>query len=204
MGENVALMEIILVISGLALAASGALIASKRLDATTLLWSLGGVVFAIVSILLAVGGTKVLELKYSSFVGSIYPASLALAVASARMRWWKYVAAAYIILLAGILAGITFNLEALKGASHGLLHGTAGLILVALPAYYYYKYKTSPWVLAASLGGLTISVGGVALALAAGGVEWATQLVSVALYPVLILSALLLAAGFYASEGFRR
>lgn len=203
-GGNMVLSELGLVVAGLALAGSGLLVVRRRIEPATVLWSLGGLVFAAVSILLAVLGTKLLEINVSSLVGSLYPAFLALGVIAAHTKWWKPLGLVYLILLAGIAIGIFTNLEVLKGASHGILHGSAGLILVLLPAYYYYRLGISRWSLAVSLGGLTISVGGIVLALASAGVPWAAEIVASALYPVLVISALLLAAGYIGSEGFKR
>ncbi len=191
----------VVLLSGVVLVASGLARAWSRRSAAAILWSAGGAVFAVVALLLLVKGVEVLEYKYAGVVGSLYPALLSLAVVAARSRWWRYLALIYAVLILGIALGYAWGLEALRGASHGILHSISGLILVAGPAYYYLRLGASRWALLVSLGGFVISVGGVSLALSQAGVEAATRLVSIALYPVLSLSALLLAAGFYASNG---
>ena len=88
--------------------------------------------------------------------------------------------------------------------AHGVLHSVSGLVIVAVPLYYYIRRASNAWSLVVSLGGITISIGGLALAAIAMGREiLPLETVVYILHPVLFLSALMLAVGFYYSKALR-
>ena len=198
----------VLVVAGAAvLAASGPYVASRRgsWGVATLLWTLGGLVFLALSLLLAVRGLEALAMPAAPIVGSLYPVFLAAAVLAAGTRYWRHYLAFAALMLALIAAGVAAGAEGLRAAAHAGLHSVSGLILAFAPIYYGLRgVAPAPWAFLAGLGGLTISAGGVALAMASAGVELAVRLVEALLYPVLALSAVLMALGFAGSGGLGR
>ena len=138
-------------------------------------------------------------------VGSLYPVFLAAAVLAAGTRYWRHYLAFAALMLALIAAGVAAGAEGLRAAAHAGLHSVSGLILAFAPIYYGLRgVAPAPWAFLAGLGGLTISAGGVALAMASAGVELAVRLVEALLYPILALSAGLMAVGFAGSGGLGR
>ncbi len=191
------------VVGAAVLALSGPVVAQRRgWNTTTVFWTLGSLVFLVLALLLAYMGLDALSLKAAPLVGSLYPVFLAASVLSAGTRYWRHYFAFAVAMLLLIAAGSVLGLGPLRGAAHGLLHGVSGVILAFGPVYYGVRgLAVNGWVYLVGLGGLTISAGGLGLALASVGVEVVAGIVLKLLYPVLALSALLMALGFVASDG---
>jgi hypothetical protein len=111
------------------------------------------------------------------------------------MRYsWKYYLAFIVLML--LLFGVTSSSIFQIG-----LHSVSGLVIVLLPIAYIAKKQANVTALLFTLGGVTISVGGMALAtISAGKPILPIELVIQLLHPLLFISAFLLALGVYLTE----
>ena len=162
--------EYVTLASAAALVASGLIVYYRYDRLAGGLWLVGSSAFLLVSLALVVMGIDALGLEVTPLLGSVYPAFIAAAVASARGYGLHYSGFA-VAMLALIALGITTGVDALKGASHGVLHSASGLVIVLAPIYYYLKGLAGRAALLVSLGGVVISIGGLALAAIAMGRE---------------------------------
>lgn len=86
----------------------------------------------------------------------------------------------------------------MKAVIHATLHSISGLIIVFLPLLYVYKKTVNYGFLTMSLGGITIGIGGLALAsIIAGKPILPMELVVQLLHPLLFISGFLLSLGIY-------
>ncbi|MEB3860438.1 MAG: hypothetical protein LRS43_04435 [Desulfurococcales archaeon] len=168
------------------------------------LWVIAGLGFLFVSAGLAISGLEALENPLTPFIGALYPGFLASGIIAANTGYWRPYVAFVIAMLALMSIGKASGVEALMGASEGILHSVSGLVIIFMPLYYVYK-KISPSIsVLVSVGGLLISIGGVALAsIAAGSPLLPPDLVISILHPVLFLSALTISLGLYTSRALK-
>ena len=115
----------------------------------------------------------------------------------------KYAKAYSWFALIGLLAitvGSIGNIEILRKISVPVFHGVAGLIITVLPFYLCFGTKTAPRGFGAvGIGGLLISVGGIALAFVVNGTQFlffSLDVILTILAPLLLLMALAFAWGF--------
>jgi len=161
-------------------------------------WLISAIAFLILSVALVTLGLDALSLPVTPYLGSIYPSFLALGIIMIRYKkgWLYYLG--FILLMLILMAIGSAAYPAIKTTSQIVLHSISGLIIVFLPLYYVVRKKTpSPFIIT-SLGGITIGIGGLALAsIIAGKPLLPIDLVVQILHPILALSALLIAIGIY-------
>jgi hypothetical protein len=122
---------------------------------------------------------------------------MALGVIAIKYKEWRYYLAFIFLMLILIAIG---NIQAsmLKTMSQVSLHTISGLIIIVLPVIYTIKKYVPAGFLILALGGITIGIGGMALAsIAAGKPILPLELVIRLLHPILYTSAFLLALGIY-------
>ena len=182
------MMEYITLLSSLVLVAVAAIRYKEKADIAYLWWLISGLAFLVISVALIALGLDALSLAITPYLGSVYPAFMALGLISLRYSWKYYLG---FILVMLILFGLTSHSFFRVG-----LHSISGIIIVLLPIVYFVRKQTNAGVLLFSLGGITISIGGMALAsLSAGKPILPLELVIQLLHPLLFLSAFLLALG---------
>jgi hypothetical protein len=157
-------------------------------------WAVSGLAFLIISIALIVLGLNALQLPVTPYLGSIYPAFMALGLVAYRSRYWKHYLAFVILMLILIPAGSAFAVNVFQVG----LHSISGLIIILLPVVYFVRKQANAGILLFTVGGFTIAVGGMALAaISAGKPILPLELVVQLLHPLLFISAFLLASGIY-------
>ena len=173
---------------------------ARRSPIPGILWVVSALGFLFVSLGLAVWGLGALEIAATPVIGALYPGFLATGILAWRFRVWRYYLAFTLAMLALMAAGIAIGYRPLAGASQGVLHSLSGLIIVLAPIYYAVRGLAPGYSILVSLGGLLISVGGLALAaIAVGSPILPLELVVFILHPILFLSALIMASGLYLS-----
>ncbi|AGK61890.1 hypothetical protein Asulf_01924 [Archaeoglobus sulfaticallidus PM70-1] len=190
--------EWVTVVSGLAFTAVAVLLYSRTKQISALLWTIAAASFLVISIALAVMGLNALQLAVTPYLGSIYPGLLAAGIIASKSKAWRYYFAFVIVALVLMAAGS----EGLVKISRVLLHSVSGLIIVFLPLVFAVKRLAPASSIFVSIGGLLISIGGLALAtLMAGKPLLPFETVVFILHPLLFLSAFVMAAGLYVSRG---
>lgn len=158
-------------------------------------WLISSIAFFVLSLALVVIGLKALELPYTVYLGSIYPSFLALGLLIHGKSKWRYYLYFIIIMFLLIVIG-QVTMRALKIVSQVTLHSVSGLIIVFLPLIYFVLKKWPVKYLLFSLGGITIGIGGLALAsISAGAPILPPELVVALLHPLLFTSVILISIG---------
>jgi len=186
------MMEFITLVSSLALVGVSLYGYRNKREIPYAFWAVSGLAFLIISVALVVLGLNALQLPVTPYLGSIYPAFMALGLIALRSDFWKYYLAFIVLML------LLFGLASSNVFQIGL-HSISGLVIVFLPIVYLVKKQTNTAILLFTLGGFTIAIGGMALAaITAGKPILPLGLVIQLLHPLLFVSAFLLALGIYA------
>jgi len=187
------MMEYITLLSSLALVSASIAGYRKKRGLAYLFWLVSGLAFLLISTALLISGLAALELPITPYLGSVYPAFMALGLIAMRYSWKYYLAfIVLMLLLFGVTSSSIFQIG---------LHSVSGLVIVLLPIAYIAKKQANVTALLFTLGGVTISVGGMALAtISAGKPILPIELVIQLLHPLLFISAFLLALGVYLTE----
>jgi len=162
---------------------------TRRGELANIFVSVGLIVYFILALLLALEGLKALESPLAAPLGALVPLLISLGVFKLVFpKWWRYYA---IYVLVGVVA-ITIARVAVP-----VVHSIAGLVIFLFPIYAVAK-KTMPMhFIGVSLGGLTIGIGGIALASAAMARPILPLELVVALLPwILLLMVIFFAYGF--------
>lgn len=162
-------------------------------------WLVSSSSFFLLAIALVLLGLDALQLPITPYLGSLYPSFLALGLIMIKSRKYSVYYLLFIFLMLILISlGIIYT-PSLKTISQISLHVLSGLVIIILPIYYSFKNLLSKYAILISLGGITIGIGGMALAtIIAGKPILPPDLVVQLLHPILSLSAILLAIGIYA------
>jgi hypothetical protein len=162
---------------------------ARRKEVVDVFVAVGLVVYLVLAVLLAVEGLKALESPLAAPLGALVPLLISLGVFKLVFpKLWRYYAVFVVI---GIVA-----IAAVR-ATVPVIHSVAGLVIFLFPIYAVAKKLASAHFIGASLGGLTIGIGGVALASAAMARPILPLELVVALLPwILLLMVIFFAYGF--------
>ncbi len=151
-------------------------------------------------VLLIFGGWGLLASPYILTVATLIPLGLSMGLMNQFMPEYKkaYAWFALVGFLAVAFTSITGN--SLKSIAVPVFHGVAGLIIVGLPLYLCLVKKTAPKGFGmVALGGILISLGGMALAFYKAGkvlLFFTESVIFAILAPLLLLMALAFTWGF--------
>ncbi len=151
-------------------------------------------------VLLIFGGWGLLASPYILTVATLIPLGLSMGLMNQFMPEYKkaYAWFALVGFLAVAFTSITGN--SLKSIAVPVFHGVAGLIIVGLPLYLCLVKKTAPKGFGmVALGGILISLGGMALAFYKAGkvlLFFTEPVIFAILAPLLLLMALAFTWGF--------
>ena len=150
-------------------------------------------------VLLIFGGWKLLKSPYILTVATLIPLGLSMGLMNQFMPEYKkaYSWFALVGFLAVAFTSITGN--SLKSIAVPLFHGVAGLIVVGLPAKRCIKDNAPKGFGLIGLGGILISLGGMALAFLNAGKQllfFSEAVVMLILAPLLLLMTLAFTWGF--------
>jgi len=167
----------------------------KRKEISYAMWSIAALAFLIISAALALLKLDALSLPITPYIGALYPAFMAAGILG-KDHWREYVI--FIILMLFLMAmGQLFYKPVFTGAEVAL-HSISGLIIIFLPLIMVVRKRAPPAASLIGLGGLLISIGGLALAaLMTQKPILPIETVIFLLHPLLFLSAFLIAAGIY-------
>lgn len=161
------------------------------------MFTIASISFLVIAAALVFLKLEALSLAITPYVGAIYPAFMAAGVLG-KDHWRKYVAFT-LLMLALMIAGSYYR--PLFVGAEVLLHSLSGLIITFLPLIMIAKGRAPATAGLIGLGGLLISVGGLALAtLLMQRPLLPIETVIFLLHPLLFLSALLMSAGIYACK----
>jgi hypothetical protein len=187
------MMEYVTLLSSLALVCASIFGYKRNGSLPYIFWLISGLAFLAISAALIAFGLDALQLSVTPYLGSVYPAFMALGLIALRYSWRYYLA--FIVLMLLLFAFTSSSLFRIG------LHSISGLVVVLLPIVYLAKKEVKGSILLFTLGGITISIGGMALAsISAGKPILPIDLVIQLLHPLLFLSAFLLALGVYLVE----
>ena len=150
-------------------------------------------------VLLIFGGWRLLASPYILTVATLIPLGLSLGLMNQFMPEYKkaYSWFALVGFLAVAFTSITGN--SLKSIAVPIFHGVAGLIIVGLPAMRCIKGEARKGFGLVAVGGILISLGGMALAFLNAGKQllfFSADVVMAILAPLLLLMALAFTFGF--------
>ena len=163
-------------------------------------YSMAMAVLFVSGVLLIFGGWELLASPYILTVATLIPLGLSMGLMNQFMPEYKkaYSWFALVGFLAVAFTSITGN--SLKSIAVPLFHGVAGLIIVGLPFYLCVGKKTAPKGFGlVAIGGILISLGGMALAFLNAGKQllfFSGEVVMAILAPLLLLMALAFTWGF--------
>lgn len=163
-------------------------------------WIISSIGFLAVAGALVALGLVALEQPYAPYLGTIYPAFLAIGLLYRKegVDWWKYYFYFTVIMFILMAIGHGANVRGLMIGAEVLLHVISGLIIVFLPIVEFFGGRWNVKYLVISLGGIVIGIGGMALAsIVAGAPILPEKLVISLLHPILALSAFLIAIGIF-------
>ncbi len=187
--------EFVTLLSALILLAVSSVKYQRTREVSYAMFTIASISFLIIAAALAFLKLEALSLAITPYVGALYPAFMAAGVLG-RDHWKKYVAFTSLMLLL-MIAGSYYR--PLFVGAEVLLHSFSGLIITFLPFIMVARGKAPATASLIGLGGLLISVGGLALAtLVMQRPLLPLETVIFLLHPLLFLSALLMSAGIYA------
>ncbi len=163
-------------------------------------YAMAMVVLFVSGVLLIFGGWGLLASPYILTVATLIPLGLSMGLMNQFMPEYKkaYAWFALVGFLAVAFTSITGN--SLKSIAVPVFHGVAGLIIVGLPLYLCLVKKTAPKGFGmVALGGILISLGGMALAFYKAGkvlLFFTESVIFAILAPLLLLMALAFTWGF--------
>ena len=159
------------------------------------MWVIAGISFLMIATALSALKLDALSLPITPYVGALYPAFMAAGILGTKY-WRQYVAFIFVMLLL-ILVGSTTYKPLFTGAEV-VLHSISGLIVTFLPLIMAAQRKAPAATSLIGLGGLLISIGGLALAtLMVKRPLLPLETVIFLLHPLLFLSAFVMSAGIY-------
>jgi hypothetical protein len=167
----------------------------KSKEISYAMWSIAALSFLIIAAALALLKLDALSLPITPYVGALYPAFMAAGVLG-KDHWRKYVIFILLMLLLMVIGQLSYKL--IFTGAEVILHSVSGLIITFLPFIIVARRRAPPTESLIGLGGLLISIGGLALAtLLAQKPLLPMETVIFLLHPLLFLSAFLMAAGIY-------
>jgi hypothetical protein len=167
----------------------------KSKEISYAMWSIAALSFLIIAAALALLKLGALSLPITPYVGALYPAFMAAGVLG-KDHWRKYVIFILLMLLLMVIGQLSYKL--IFTGAEVILHSVSGLIITFLPFIMVARRRAPPTESLIGLGGLLISIGGLALAtLLAQKPLLPMETVIFLLHPLLFLSAFLMAAGIY-------
>jgi hypothetical protein len=167
----------------------------KSKEISYAMWSIAALSFLIIAAALALLKLDALSLPVTPYVGALYPAFMAAGVLG-KDHWRKYVIFILLMLLLMVIGQLSYKL--IFTGAEVILHSVSGLIITFLPFIMVARRRAPPTESLIGLGGLLISIGGLALAtLLAQKPLLPMETVIFLLHPLLFLSAFLMAAGIY-------
>lgn len=187
--------EFITLISSLLLLAVSLYKYSKTREVSYSMFAVASISFLIIASALAFMKLEALSLPVAPYVGALYPAFMASGVLG-KEHWRKYVAFTSVMLILMLLGSVYKPLFTLAEVT---LHSVSGLIVTFLPFVMVARKSAPASASLIGLGGLLISIGGLALAtLVMQRPLLPHDTVIFLLHPLLFLSALLMSVGIYA------
>ncbi|RDD52896.1 MAG: hypothetical protein BA066_07260 [Candidatus Korarchaeota archaeon NZ13-K] len=163
-------------------------------EASYAMFTVASISFVIIAAALALLKLEALSLPITPYVGAIYPAFMAAGVLGGN-RWRKYVAFTLLMLILMLVGSIY---RPLFVGAEVTLHSVSGLIITFLPLVAVASRRAPAVTALMGVGGLLISIGGLALAtLVMQKPLLPLETVLFLLHPLLFLSALLMSAGIY-------
>lgn len=167
----------------------------KSKEISYAMWSIAALSFLIIAAALALLKLGALSLPITPYVGALYPAFMAAGVLG-KGHWRKYAIFILLMLLLMVIGQLSYKL--IFTGAEVILHSVSGLIITFLPFIMVARRRAPPTESLIGLGGLLISIGGLALAtLLAQKPLLPMETVIFLLHPLLFLSAFLMAAGIY-------
>jgi len=167
----------------------------KSKEISYAMWSIAALSFLIIAAALALLKLDALSLPITPYVGALYPAFMAAGVLG-KDHWRKYVIFILLMLLLMVIGQLSYKL--IFTGAEVILHSVSGLIITFLPFIIVARRRAPPTESLIGLGGLLISIGGLALTtLLAQKPLLPMETVIFLLHPLLFLSAFLMAAGIY-------
>ena len=163
-------------------------------------YAIAMLVLFIAGVLLIFGGWGLLDSPYILTVATLIPLGLSLGLMNQFMPEYKKAYSWFALFGFLTVAFTSITGSSLKSIAVPVFHGVAGLIIVGLPLYLCLVKKTAPKGFGLiSLGGILISLGGMALAFLNAGKQllfFSAEVVMAILAPLLFLMALAFTFGF--------
>ena len=163
-------------------------------------YAIAMLVLFIAGVLLIFGGWGLLTSPYILTVATLIPLGLSLGLMNQFMPEYKKAYSWFALFGFLTVAFTSITGSSLKSIAVPVFHGVAGLIIVGLPLYLCLVKKTAPKGFGLiSLGGILISLGGMALAFLNAGKQllfFSAEVVMAILAPLLFLMALAFTFGF--------
>ncbi len=187
--------EFITLLSALTLLTVSLLKYHRTREISYAMWAIAGISFLVIAVALSALKLDALSLPITPYVGALYPAFMAAGVLGTKY-WKQYVAFIFIMLLLMLVGSVTY--KPLFTVAEVMLHSISGLIVTFLPLIMTAQRKTPAATSLIGLGGLLISIGGLALAtLMVKRPLLPLETVIFLLHPLLFLSAFVMSAGIY-------
>ncbi len=159
------------------------------------MWVIAGISFLMIAAALSALKLDALSLPITPYVGALYPAFMAAGILGTKY-WRQYVAFIFVMLLLMLVGSTTY--KPLFTGAEVVLHSISGLIVTFLPLIMAAQRKAPAATSLIGLGGLLISIGGLALAtLMVKRPLLPLETVIFLLHPLLFLSAFVMSAGIY-------
>jgi len=159
------------------------------------MWVIAGISFLMIATALSALKLDALSLPITPYVGALYPAFMAAGILGTKY-WRQYVAFIFVMLLLMLVGSTTY--KPLFTGAEVVLHSISGLIVTFLPLIMAAQRKAPAATSLIGLGGLLISIGGLALAtLMVKRPLLPLETVIFLLHPLLFLSAFVMSAGIY-------
>jgi len=190
--------EFLTLLSSLLLLAVSLYKYSKSKEVSYAMWSIAALAFLIIAVALALLKLEALSLPIAPYVGALYPAFMAAGVLG-KGYWRNYVIFIVVMIILMLVGQLSY--KPIFTGAEVILHSISGLIITFLPFIMIARGKAPLTAGLIGLGGLLISVGGLALAaLVTQRPLLPLETVIFLLHPLLFLSAFLMAAGIYSCK----
>lgn len=186
--------EFVTLISALVLLAASSIKYARTKEVSYFMFIISSISFLVIAAALAFLKLGALSLPITPYVGALYPAFMASGVLG-KDHWKKYTIFTVLMLILMLIGSFYKPLLTIAEVT---LHSISGIIIIFLPLLMVIQRKAPATESLIGLGGLLISVGGLALAtLIMQKPILPLETVLFLLHPLLFLSALLMSAGIY-------
>ncbi|MGC8932786.1 MAG: hypothetical protein ACP5KE_07245 [Candidatus Methanodesulfokora sp.] len=190
--------EFVTLISAFVLLGVSSIKYARTREISYLMFIISSISFLIIAAALAFLKLEALSLPITPYVGALYPAFMAAGVLG-KHYWRNYVIFTVLMLILMLIGSLY---KPLFTVSEVILHSISGIIVIFLPLVMVIQRKAPAAESLIGLGGLLISIGGLALAtLIIQKPLLPLKTVLLLLHPLLFLSAFLMSAGIYVHKG---